>query len=161
MVYYYDYLTEIGKIRIIEEEHYIIGIRICDYELEGSVEKETDLIRQTYQEIREYFDGKRREFTIPLKLIGTEFQKRVWEELRKIPYGETISYKELACRIGNPKAVRAVGRANGKNSIIIVVPCHRVINHNGKLGGYTGGLDVKRKLLKIEEQVKLVSVHTI
>ena len=87
---------------------------------------------------------------MPLSLKGTPFQMKVWEELRKIPYGETLSYGQIAENVGNPKAARAVGMANNKNPIMIIVPCHRVIGKNGKLVGYAGGVDIKEKLLKIE-----------
>ena len=101
-------------------------------------------------ELREYFSGERREFAVPLVLSGTAFQKRVWRVLQDIPYGTTISYAELARRAGSERGVRAVGRANGANRIAIVVPCHRVIRANGDLGGYSGGLSGKRRLLDLE-----------
>jgi len=101
-------------------------------------------------ELRAYFDGTLTRFTVALRPCGTEFQRRVWKELEKIPYGTTISYLELARRVGNPKAVRAVGGANGANPIAIVLPCHRVIGADGSLTGYGGGLDMKRQLLAME-----------
>ena len=102
------------------------------------------------RELREYFRGERREFTIPVAPRGTEFQRRVWDELQRIPFGATISYAELARRIGSPNAVRAVGAANGANPIPVVIPCHRVIGSNGSMTGYGGGLSRKKKLLSIE-----------
>lgn len=102
------------------------------------------------KQLREYFLGKRLTFDLPLKPIGTEFQKCVWQQLLKIPYGQTISYREQARRIGRPKAMRAVGAANGKNPIGIIIPCHRVIGANGDLTGFAGGLDIKRQLLSLE-----------
>ena len=102
----------------------------------------------------EYLDGKRKEFDFPYKMIGTEFQKKVWHALTKIPYGETRTYKEIATAVGNPKASRAVGMANNRNPIFIVVPCHRVIGANGKLVGYAGGLDMKDALLSLEKSHK-------
>jgi len=102
------------------------------------------------RELNEYFAGSRRAFTIPVAPRGTDFQRAVWSELQRIPFGATISYGELARRIGRPKAVRAVGAANGANPIPIVIPCHRVIGSNGKLTGYGGGLDKKETLLAIE-----------
>ncbi len=102
------------------------------------------------QQLKDYFSGKRNDFSVPLKLAGTEFQKKVWNELLKIPYGQTITYGEIAKNIGNPKAVRAVGLANNRNPVAIIVPCHRVIGANGKLVGYGGGLDMKESLLKLE-----------
>lgn len=101
-------------------------------------------------ELDRYFAGSLREFASPLRPAGTEFQQRVWRELRRIPYGETISYLELATRIGNPKAVRAVGLANGANPLPVIVPCHRVIGSNGSLTGFGGGLPLKRALLDHE-----------
>lgn len=100
-----------------------------------------------------YFDGRLQRFDLPIQLDGTSFQRRVWEELRKIPYGETIRYADLASRVGNPNASRAVGGANGRNPISIIVPCHRVIASGGTLGGYGGGLDRKLWLLRHEAQV--------
>jgi methylated-DNA-[protein]-cysteine S-methyltransferase len=105
-----------------------------------------DAVRQ----LREYFAGTRREFDLPLRLQGTEFQQRVWHSLTEIPYGETLSYGKLAKRIGNPNASRAVGLANGSNPISIMVPCHRVIGADGSLTGYGGGLERKRWLLAHE-----------
>jgi methylated-DNA-[protein]-cysteine S-methyltransferase len=101
-------------------------------------------------ELREYFSGARRDFGFTLAARGTEFQRRVWDELARIPYGETISYRELATRVGNPAACRAVARANATNPIPIVVPCHRVIGADGSLTGYGGGIDRKRFLLALE-----------
>ena len=112
--------------------------------------EETDLIKETKRQLDEYFAGKRKEFDIPTRLEGTEFQKRVWEELRKIPYGKTVTYKDIAEAVGCQKGFRAVGLANNRNPISIIYPCHRVIGSNGSLTGYGGGLDVKEKLLELE-----------
>ena len=102
------------------------------------------------EELKEYFKGHRRQFTIPVVLSGTDFQKKVWETLTRIPYGKTWSYSRQAAEVANPKAVRAVGSANGKNRIVIVIPCHRVITKDNGLGGYSGGLWRKKYLLKRE-----------
>ena len=102
------------------------------------------------EQLREYFAGERKTFSLTLSPAGTEFQRAVWSELRNIPYGETISYKELAERIGKPKAVRAVGAANGANPIPIIIPCHRVIGNDGSLTGFGGGLPLKKRLLELE-----------
>ncbi len=107
---------------------------------------------RTERELKEYFDGKRRNFSLTLDLRGTAFQKKVWKELSRIPYGKTVSYKDVANRIKNPKAMRAVGSANGENPVCIVVPCHRVIAADGSLGGYSGRRGVKRKLLLLERK---------
>lgn len=118
--------------------------KISDY---GKKTEFTDLV---YNEVMEYLDGKRKTFDIKYEINGTEFQKKVWKELTKIPYGETRTYKEIAVAVGNPKASRAVGMANNKNPISIVIPCHRVIGSDGKLTGYAGGLDMKKALLDLE-----------
>lgn len=108
-------------------------------------------------QLRAYFRGELKEFALPLAMEGTEFQLRVWNALRTIPYGETISYAQLASRIGNPKAVRAVGLANGSNPIPIIIPCHRVIGSDGSLTGFGGGLSTKQKLLDLEsKQLRLL-----
>ena len=106
--------------------------------------------RKVIESLQRYFAGELLEFQLPLAPEGTSFQQRVWQELRRIPYGETISYQELARRVGDPKSVRAVGRANGANPIAVVVPCHRVIGADGSLTGYAGGLEKKRALLALE-----------
>lgn len=107
-------------------------------------------LRQLDTELREYFAGTRRDFTVPLVVRGTPFEERVWAALRSIPYGATCSYAEVAARIGAPNASRAVGSANGRNRLAIVIPCHRVVNADGKLGGYGGGLWRKKRLLELE-----------
>jgi len=116
----------------------------------GWIESNSGAVAETVAQLRQYFAGRRTEFDLPLAPQGTQFQLAVWRELRKIPYGQTISYGELARRIGNPKASRAVGSANGANQIPIVIPCHRVIAAGGKLGGFGGGLPVKEALLALE-----------
>lgn len=109
------------------------------------------LLIDTIQQLEEYFAGQRTQFCLPLAAIGTPFQRSVWQTLCKIPYGETWSYQQLAEAIGNPKAVRAVGLANGKNPLSIIVPCHRVIGKNGKLADYAGGIERKAGLLALEK----------
>ena len=108
-----------------------------------------------FTQLEEYFIRQRKEFNLPLEMIGTDFQKRVWEELVKIPYGETITYNQLAIRLGDQKSVRAVAAANGANPLPIVIPCHRVIGSDGRLVGYGGGLDVKQKLLELEGSLSM------
>ena len=151
MINYFCYDTEIGRIKISEKDEKIIGLVFSDYKKENEIEKETDAIRKTYLQLKEYLSGKRKNFDIEIEMIGTEFQKKVWKELLNIPYGETRSYKDIAIAIGNEKACRAVGNANNKNPIAIIVPCHRVVGSNGSMTGYAGGLDIKEKLLKIEK----------
>ena len=144
------YNTKIGKLKIEYENDVLTGIAYSENEKEQGIRSE--LSDKTVLQLEEYFDGRRKEFDIPIKLRGTEFQKKVWNELLKIPYGATVSYKDIAIKIGNPKACRAVGMANHNNPILIIVPCHRVINENNKLGGYALGLDLKRKLLELEKE---------
>ena len=148
---YYDYETKLGKVTFIEEDGMIIKLLFNEYTDTKIIRKETKTIKKAYIELVEYLNGKRKKFTIALNPKGTPFQKKVWEELLKIPYGEVISYQELAKRVGNIKAQRAVGGANNKNPIPIFIPCHRVINKNNKLGGYALGLDIKKYLLELEE----------
>lgn len=157
---YMIYHFEIGDMVIGEENEKIVlieflkDIKVKRKIINSSKKIETKEIKKAYIELKEYFEGGRKVFDIPIKLNGTNFQKKVWEELLKIPYGETKSYLDIAKSIGNPKACRAVGMANNKNKIIIIVPCHRVIGSNKKLVGYAGGLDVKEKLLNLEKANK-------
>ena len=151
MVKKYVYNTIIGPIEIVEEDGYIARL---DFRIDEKIDtEETSLIKETYKQIEEYLLGNRKKFIVPIKLKGTEFQKKVWNALLEIPYGETMSYKKIAEKIGNPKACRAVGMANHNNPIAIIVPCHRVIGSNRKLVGYAGGLDIKQKLLEIESEI--------
>lgn len=117
------------------------------------IEERSEVIEETIKQMKEYFNYERKNFTIPLLMVGTEFQKTVWQGLIDTPFGTTSSYLELAKRIGNEKAVRAVATANGANAISIMIPCHRIIGSNGDLVGYAGGLDTKRKLLEIENNL--------
>ena len=120
-------------------------------EYSDSAESEDAILKQTAKELDEYFEGKRKNFDVPLLMVGSEFQKSVWEALLKIPYSETSTYKKQAKMIGNEKAVRAVANANGANAISIIIPCHRIIGSDGSLTGYAGGLELKQRLLKIEK----------
>ena len=113
-------------------------------------EAPSPVLERAARELAAYFAGERREFSVPLEPEGTSFQKSVWAELRKIPYGETASYKEIAVRLGKPGAAIAVGQANSRNPIPIIIPCHRVIGSDGKMVGYTGGMHIKRALLAVE-----------
>ena len=115
-------------------------------------DKKHPILLETQKQLNEYFSGQRKVFDLPLDFEGTEFQEKVWQALLTIPFGETRSYKEIAEQIGNVKAVRAVGTANGKNPISIIAPCHRVVGVNGKLVGFAGGLDNKDVLLKLEQR---------
>ena len=115
------------------------------------VEQDDEVLQKTRVQLDEYFNGERKEFDIPLLTVGTDFQKSVWEALMKVPYGETSTYLEVSKEINNEKAVRAVANANGANAIGIIIPCHRIIGSNGELVGYGGGLPVKKRLLKLEQ----------
>jgi methylated-DNA-[protein]-cysteine S-methyltransferase len=129
------------------------GIRGLHFGLPGDTSSRPphpELFQAASRQLAEYFAGRRTSFDLPLDITGTPFQLRVWAELQRIPYGETISYSELAKRIGSPKAVRAVGAASGRNPVPIIVPCHRVIASNGGLQGFGGGLEAKRLLLDLE-----------
>ncbi|KHS57464.1 MULTISPECIES: methylated-DNA--[protein]-cysteine S-methyltransferase [Terrisporobacter] len=147
-IFFYE--TEIGIIGIRENNKSITDIFFSKVDTNDNIE-ETDLIKECFKQLKEYFEGNRMKFDLPLDARGTEFQKKVWNELLNIPYGETKSYKDIAVAIGNEKACRAIGMANNKNPIPIIIPCHRVIGSNGKLVGYAGGVNVKEKLLNIEK----------
>jgi len=147
-LFYYD--TVIGRIGIAEENGAVTDILFNGAELPGAVVKETGIIVKAMGQLDEYFNGKRKVFDLPVCVKGTPFQEAVWEALKTIPYGETRSYKDIAVQIGKAKACRAVGMANNRNRVPIVIPCHRVIGSGGRLVGYGGGLDIKRKLLAIE-----------
>lgn len=146
-------LSPIGLIKIKAFDDAIVQIDFTDKKDKG--EKSNPTINKAISQLEEYFDGKRKEFDLKLSLSGTEFQKIVWENLLKIPYGSVTSYKELAKKIGKPNAQRALGMAVGKNPIAIVIPCHRVIKKDGGIGGYAGGIDRKKWLLELERNIKI------
>ena len=150
-MFYYFYKTPIGRLQIFADSEYITRISFFEKKMQGAIEKETPLIKKMYLELEEYFAGKRKSFDVPVKPHGTSFQQSTWDALLKIPYGETRSYKQIAEMIGKPAACRAVGMANNRNPIPVVIPCHRVVGANGDLTGYAGGLEVKRKLLGLEK----------
>ena len=150
----YIFQSPVGALRIREENGRLTELSLTDEEPEAGLLKgvgHSDLLYEAYTQIQEYFAGKRRIFSLPVDPAGTAFQKRVWQQLVRIPYGETRSYGDIAAGIGSPKAVRAVGGANHNNPIIIVIPCHRVIYKSGALGGFGCGLDVKQYLLDLEK----------
>ncbi len=165
----YYYQTKLGKLFIAEDEQGIGEVSIikdtrsCSLakenitgrkELMSCEVEETPLIREAAGQLMEYFDGRRKEFSICLNPKGTDFQKKVWDALRAIPYGETRSYKQIAEAVGNKNASRAVGMANHNNPIMCMIPCHRVIGANGSLVGYAGGLDIKSELLSMEQKYR-------
>ncbi|HPX00395.1 MAG TPA: methylated-DNA--[protein]-cysteine S-methyltransferase [Sedimentibacter sp.] len=149
-IFYYD--TDIGKISIAENDGFITHVLFGNEKLNDITVEETPLIKEAHKQIEEYLKGQRSLFDLPLAPSGTEFQKRVWNALKNIPYGKTASYKDIAIEAGNEKASRAVGMANNKNPISIIIPCHRVIGQNGKLVGYGGGIEIKEYLLRLEKE---------
>lgn len=138
--------TPIGPLTLEADENAVTAIHFSA----GGAQDASPLLDATEAQLREYFAGARRTFDLPLAPHGTAFQRRVWAALRTIPYGETRTYGELAAAIGSPNASRAVGMANHRNPIPIIIPCHRVIGANGTLTGYAGGLEIKRRLLALE-----------
>lgn len=160
----YLYSSPLGDIMLTEAEGALIRVSY-QFSMEGQEQGEpeegklvrqeepaTPLLRETLRQLEEYFVGKRTEFHLALRLQGTEFQQNVWQALLEIPYGETRSYSQIAERVGNPKAVRAVGMANHRNPIMIIVPCHRVIGKNKSLTGYAYGIERKEALLRLETE---------
>lgn len=141
--------SPVGDLTLTEENGALTGLYFGRRSLEGE-EGLTALLERTSRQLEEYFAGKRKQFDLPLSLRGTEFQRQVWAALRDIPYGETRSYGQIAQAVGRPKAVRAVGMANHRNPISIIVPCHRVVGADGSLTGYGGGLENKKFLLALE-----------
>lgn len=147
-IWYYDSI--VGRIGIIAEDDVILGIPFNI--VKGIIEKETDPIKNAHNQLDEYFMGLRKTFSFKIKFSGTSFQQDVYYAMLQIPYGQTVSYSELAQMIGRPKSYRAVGNAAGKNRLPIIVPCHRVIANDGSIGGFTGGIGKKMKLLRLEKE---------
>ena len=147
---YFAYKSPFGDIIIMSDGEAITCIKPFDSVSPTGENRATALTNLASKQLDEYFVGKRKEFDLPLNPKGTDFQRTVWDALQKIPYGKTETYGAVAQSIGNPKACRAVGLANNRNPIWIVIPCHRVVGANGSLVGYGGGLDMKQKLLEIE-----------
>jgi methylated-DNA-[protein]-cysteine S-methyltransferase len=147
--------SPVGPLTLAGKDGRLMHVRMADQTYEpshGGWERDDTAFPDAVEQLEAYFAGERREFDVELELVGTNFQRRVWEALLTIPYGETRSYGQIADEIGSPGASRAVGLANGHNPIGIIVPCHRVIGANGSLTGYGGGLDRKRALLELERQ---------
>ncbi len=144
--------TPVGKIEILCDSKSVYRIDLLNSQETSLVLNPNPITDLAKVQLKEYFDGKRKQFDLPLSPQGTEYQKRVWQHLMDIPYGVTISYKTLAIATGNENASRAVGHANSKNTIMIVIPCHRVIGATGALTGYAGGLDVKKWLIEHEQK---------
>ncbi|WP_099206173.1 methylated-DNA--[protein]-cysteine S-methyltransferase [Scatolibacter rhodanostii] len=149
-IFYYHYVSPLGVLTLEASETALLGLHFGDVVPKNAIQKETLLLTDCMHQLEEYFDKKRTAFTLPLEPRGTVFQQKVWQALTTIPYGETRSYKQIAEMIDNPKACRAVGMANNRNPISLIIPCHRVIGANGSLVGYGGGLAIKEKLLVLE-----------
>ena len=160
MNYQVIYLSPVGKLKLVSDGEYLIGLhfwRKSDRESQAEGQPKIRPFPEVVRQLDEYFDGKRTEFDIPIRFVGTPFQVKAWQALQGIPFGETISYKEEAERVGS--VPRAVGLANGQNPVAIIVPCHRVIGANGHLVGYGGGLDLKKALLSFEGIVRDFGPH--
>ena len=149
MFYFCKYQFENISLYLVATETHLINIQFT--QPQKALLQTTELLSMATIQLDEYFQGKRTTFSLPFKLTGTPFQLAVWKELQNIPYGKTTSYKEIAQKINKPKACRAVGLANNKNPLPIIIPCHRVIGSNGKLIGYAGGLKLKNYLLELEK----------
>ena len=155
----YKMESEAGSLYLVASEQGLQGIFWHKQPVQlvkslNPLHEQEKIILNVIKQIEEYFKGQRKTFNIVLSFSGTSFQKQVWRELSKIPFGKTVSYKDIAKRIKNSKAVRAVGSANGKNPFSIIIPCHRVIAADGSIGGYGGGVPVKRRLLELEQRIR-------
>lgn len=153
-MFQYTYKTPLGPLTLAEENGSLTN---CSFGTSAKLPqnadiRETKLLKEAWRQLQQYFNGERKTFNLPLAPQGTAFQQAAWQALLTIPYGQTASYKDMAIKVGNPKACRAIGMANNKNPIGIIIPCHRVIGSNGKLIGYAGGLDIKQKLLSLEKE---------
>lgn len=143
--------SPLGKLHLKSSQSALAAVSFADNAQKvEAIENIAPVLSETIQQLKEYFSGERTQFTLPLAPGGSAFQQRVWDLLQEIPFGQTITYGELSEKLGDPKAVRAVGTANGKNPIPIIIPCHRVIGSNKKLTGYAGGIERKRWLLQHE-----------
>lgn len=158
-LYYEDFDSVVGRLKLVADDEALVAV-LWENEKLGRVklqamqrDSEHVILRKCAAQLTEYFAGNRKNFDLPLKMRGTDFQIEVWRALQKIPFGKTLSYSELAREIGREKAVRAVGAANGRNPLSIIVPCHRVIGASGKLVGFAGGIENKTKLLQLEQEV--------
>lgn len=145
---YKVFSTPAGWIKLTEDQDFLVKLELLDGRIEGS--QDSVLLDEAEKQLQAYLRGDLQTFDLPLKFHGTDFQKKVWKALQTIPYGETRLYKQIAAVIGNEKASRAVGGANNKNPLPILIPCHRVVGSHGRLVGYSLGLDVKKQLLALE-----------
>jgi methylated-DNA-[protein]-cysteine S-methyltransferase len=161
-IFYKKLLSPLGNIHVYASEDALLGIyfdadlqqksRFTHLPVENIIKRSSPLIKELQIQLRDYFKGNIKEFNLPLQIVGTNFQKKAWRTLLKIPYGDLWSYQKQAIKAGSPGATRAIGSANGKNHFPIIIPCHRVTRINGNLGGYSGGCDIKLKLIKIEQK---------
>jgi methylated-DNA-[protein]-cysteine S-methyltransferase len=152
-VFYHE--TKIGKLGIAEEYGFITNVYFMNMKQPLYAKLyETEVIKEGFSQIEEYLKGERKEFDLPLNPSGTSFQQQVWCEILKIPYGDTVTYKDISTDLGNDNSARAVGSATGKNPIPIIIPCHRVVGANNKTSGYIGGVELKNTLLNIEQMYK-------
>ncbi len=149
---YVTYDSPIGKLVLIGEDDALVGLHFKSKISQKLSQKLTPILQKTKKQLDEYFCGKRKNFDLKLNISGTDFQLNAWKHLQKIPFGKTISYAQQALSVGSEKAFRAVGSANGKNPIAIVVPCHRVIRADGTAGGYAGGINIKNFLIDHESK---------
>lgn len=147
--------SPLGYLELTATGEYLRQIRFLEGEPEQPLQKENEILNQAKAELSEYFEGERTAFSVPFEAKGTDFQQSVWKELLNIPYGQTITYGELAQKLGAPNKVRAIGNANGSNPIPLIIPCHRVIGVDNKLVGYAGGIHRKQFLLKLEGAILL------
>lgn len=152
MEHIFYYKTPLGGLAIFDDEEAITGVHLCGHAPENAEKEASSLAQLACGQLNEYFAGRRKSFDLPLHLKGTDFQRKVWNALREIPYGETRSYKQIAEEINHPKACRAVGGANHNNPVLIIVPCHRVIGSNKSLTGFGCGLPAKEFLLNLEKE---------
>jgi len=153
---YYTYETMFGKMVVVSDGSAINAVFIENFKECDGKKAANAVTDKTAKQLDEYFSGKRKKFDLPLRPKGTAFQQTVWNGLISIPYGDTKSYKQVAQLLGNPDASRAVGMANNKNPIVIIIPCHRVVGSNGSLVGYAYGLEMKKKLLELEKKFRAV-----
>jgi len=151
-IYMGMYNSPVGVIKIEADETKIISIKFSNKKDHVFKEEKNDIIEKLICQLNGYFNGELKIFSIALKLEGTEFQKKIWSALKKIPYGQTVSYKDIAIATGNVKSVRAIGNANGKNRFPIIIPCHRVIYENRTIGGFSAGIWRKKYLLNLEKK---------
>lgn len=159
MTYFYKKMKSVvGNIHLVSDEENLLAVAFdqnwpwISEKFPNLQNEKNALLEKTQKQLEEYFLGKRKEFDLPTRLMGTDFQIKVWKTLEKIPFGKTLTYGEQALKMKNPLAVRAVGRTNGLNVISIIIPCHRVVGKNGSLTGYAGGIETKKFLLDLEQR---------